>query len=141
MESEIIKSHPSLQRAIDIALWMNFKYRLDKRRYGVIQDKKAHWYQVVETKGKRKSSLIDLPAGYSEMTYEQIEAIRTIVNPLHHWEEIVGLFSTAHGEILRFILASEIPLEKLIRYELAIRGYDENHLWVGFEKSSSIWLK
>ncbi len=141
MESELNKSHPSLQRAIDIAMWMNFKCRMDKRNFGVIQDKKAHWYEIVETKGKRKSSLIALPANYSDMTYEQIEAIRTIVNPLSHWEEIVGLFSTAHGETLRFILANEIPLEKLIRYELAIRGYDQNHLWVGFDKARKIWLK
>ena len=141
MESELNKSHPSLQRAIDIAMWMNFKYRIDKRSFGVIQDKKAHWYDVVETKGRRKSSLITLPSDYSDMTYEQIEAIRTIVNPLNHWEEMVGLFSSAHGEILRFILANEVPLEKLIRYELAIRGYDENHLWVGFDKARKIWLK
>lgn len=141
MESELNKSHPSLQRAIDIAMWMNFKYRAQNRSYGVILDKKANWYNVVETKGRRKSSFIALPANYCEMTYEQIEAIRTIVNPLNHWEEIVGLFSSTHGEILRFILASELPLEKLIRYELAMRGYDENHLWAGFEKARKIWLK
>jgi hypothetical protein len=141
MESEINKSHPSLQRAIDIALWMNFKYRIDERSYGVIQDKKAHWYNVVETKGRRKSSLIPIPNDYCEMTYEQIEAIRTIVNPLHHWEEMIGLFSSTHGEILRFILAGKIPLEKLIRYELATRGYDQNNQRVGFDKATKIWLK
>jgi hypothetical protein len=141
MESEIMKSHPSLQRAIDIAMWMNFKYRMEKRSYGVIQDKKAKWYEVVQTKGRRKSTLITLPSDYSAMTYEQIVAIRTIVNPLSHWEEMAGLFSTTHGEILRFILANKIPLEKLIRYELAIRGYDKNHLWVGYDKAAKIWLK
>ncbi len=141
MESELTKSHPSLQRAIDIAVWMNFKYRIDERSYGVIQDKKAHWYNVVETQGRRKSSLIELPNDYRGMTYEQIEAIRTIVNPLSHWEEMIGLFSSTHGEILRFILAGGVPLEKLIRYELAIRGYDQNNLWVGFDRARKIWLK
>ena len=141
MESELIKSHPSLQIAIDIALWMNFKYRIDERSYGVIQDKKVHCYKVVETEGRRESSLVPLPSDYSKMTYEQIEAIRTNVNPLHHWEEMVGLFSSTHGETLRFILANAVPLEKLIRYELAIRGYDQNNLWVGFDKAGKIWLK
>lgn len=141
MESELNKSHPSLQRAIDIAIWMNFKYRMEKRSYGVVQDKKANWYNVVETKGKRKSSLVTLPSDYSNMSYEQIEAMRTILNPLHHWEEIASLFSTTHGEVLRFILVNQIPLEKLLRYELAIRGYDQNHLWVGFDKARKIWLR
>ena len=141
MENEALKSHPSLQRAIDIAMWMNFKYRMDKRSYGVIQDKKAKWYNIVETKGRRKSTLITLPGDYSDMTYEQIEAIRTTINPLSHWEEAAGLFSSTHGEVLRFILANKIPMEKLLRYELAARGYDQNHLWVGFEKANKIWLK
>ena len=141
MESELNKSHPSMQRAIDIAMWMNFKYRIEGRSYAVVQDKKAKWYEVVQTQGRRKSSLIAMPTNYSDMTYEQIQSIRTIVNPLDHWQEITGLFCSTHGEILRFILASEIPLEKLIRYELAIRGYDQNHLWVGYDKAAKIWLK
>ncbi len=141
MESEIVKSHTSLQRAIDVAMWMNFKYRLDQRSYGVICDKKQNVYTVVETMGRRKSTLVELPKDYSLMDYQHIESIRTVVNPLNHWEEIVGLFSGFNGEILRFILNHKLPLEKLIRYELAIRGYDENHLWVGFDKARKIWLK
>lgn len=51
------------------------------------------------------------------------------------------MFSIADGEVLRFILALNIPLEKFIRYELAARGYDEDHKWVGFPQAKKIWLK
>jgi len=29
----------------------------------------------------------------------------------------------------------------LIRYELAARGYDKDHKWVGFEKAEEVWLE
>ncbi|KGL59141.1 hypothetical protein [Polaribacter sp. Hel1_85] len=58
--------------------------------------------------------------------------------PLPHLEEINVMLSTVDGEILGFILHSKIPLEKLIRFELAGRGFDENHRWVGFEKANEI---
>jgi hypothetical protein len=32
-----------------------------------------------------------------------------------------------NGKLLRFLLHTKIPLEKLIRHELASRGYDKNH--------------
>lgn len=141
MEQELIQFHASLQRAVDIALWMNFKYRMDKRSFGVIQDKKSNRYQVVETKGRKKANHILLPSSYAEMTYEDIQEIRSEVNPLSHWEEIAGRFATYDGELLRFILTNKIPLEKFIRHELASRGYDENQLWVGYKKASLIWLR
>ncbi len=62
-------------------------------------------------------------------------------DPLPHFEEIRGMFSVLHGEILRYILEVKIPLDKFIRYELANRGYDKDHLWVGFEKAEEIWLE
>ncbi len=37
------------------------------------------------------------------------------------------------------MLLAKISLEKLIRHELACRGYDENHRWVGFNKAHEIW--
>lgn len=42
-------------------------------------------------------------------------------SPLPHWETIFGMLSTTNGEILRYILAYNIPLEKLIQHELAMR--------------------
>lgn len=141
MESEILKEHASLQRAIDIALWMNFKYRLDKRSFVIIQNKKTKHYQVISQKGTRKSLWIDHPENYFNMSYQHIASIGGQTSPLSHWEEIMGLFSSTHGELLRFIIAYKVPLEKIIRFELAARGHDKNHLWVGFEKAREIWLE
>ncbi len=61
-------------------------------------------------------------------------------DPLPFWEELTGVFAIMDGELLRYILHSKIPLEKLIRFELAARGFDKNHRWVGFSKSFKIWL-
>ncbi len=62
-------------------------------------------------------------------------------NPLWFWEELKGLFQTTSGELLRFVLAYQIPLKKLIRYDLACRGYDNHMRWVGFDKAKEIWLE
>jgi hypothetical protein len=140
MESEAFKEHGSLQRALDIALWMNFKYRKQNRSYVIIQDKKTKLYQVVAQMGRRKGSYIKPPQSYIKMSYEHIKSIRSQNSPLNHWEEIMGLFSSSNGEFLRFILKYQVPLDKLIRYELASRGYDQEAKWVGFSKAEEIWL-
>ncbi len=141
MESQTMKPHISLERAVDIALWMNFKYRLEKNGYSVVQDKRTKLYHINPPSASRKSNQLILPADYSQMTYEQIENIRSEKDPLHHWESIMGEFTTIHGELLRFILAYKVPLEKIIRFELSSRGFDENNLCVGFEKAKAIWQK
>jgi len=82
-----------------------------------------------------------LPSSYKKMNYKHIRQIRMDDDPLPHWEEIAGMFSVAHGETLRFILNTKLPLKRFIHYELACRGYDENFKWVGFDKSQEIWLK
>ena len=48
---------------------------------------------------------------------------------------------TIDSEILRFILENKIPFDKIIRHELALRGYDKNHRWCGFDKVREIWLE
>lgn len=137
MESEATEFYLSEQKAIDAALWLNFKYRQEKRSYHVVKINKE--FRIVPT--TRKSKHNALPENYIQMTYEQIRTIRQEVYPHNHWEDIIGLFSTTNGEILRFLLAYQVPLEKLIRCELAARGYDENHEWAGFTKAEEIWLK
>ncbi|WP_146106971.1 hypothetical protein [Polaribacter porphyrae] len=82
-----------------------------------------------------------LPKDYSNMNYDNIRHIRMDKEPLPHWEEINGILSTMDGEILRFLIHSKIPIENLIRFELAGRGFDKNHRWIGFSKSFEIWLK
>jgi hypothetical protein len=119
---------------------MNFKYRIEKRSYVVVQDKKTKLYQVVTQMGRRKNSFTAPPENYKQMNYGQIAKIRSEYNPLSHWEEIIGLFSPVNGELLRFMLEYQIPIERIIHYELASRGHDKNQLWVGFEKAKAIWL-
>jgi hypothetical protein len=141
MESQYLKQHQNCNRAFDIALWMSFKYRLDNRKFGVVQDKKTKLFQVIEKVTNHKPKTLAQYENYSQMSYEQIQVITSDVDPLSHWEEIMGMFSVADGELLRFILLYKIPLDKIIRYELAARGHDQNHLWVGYKKAQEIWLK
>ena len=72
---------------------------------------------------------------YSKIEYKHIRQIAMDDDPLEHFEEIRGMFSGSHGETLRLILKTKLPLKKFIRYELACRGYDEDFNWVGFEKA------
>lgn len=82
-----------------------------------------------------------LPKDLSDMSYTDIRHIRMENDPLPHWENIIGMFSVMDGEILRYILHTRLPLEKLLRSELAGRGYDKDHRWCGFERAEEIWLK
>ena len=125
------------------AVWLNFKYRITKKRFSVIEAPKRQWAVVDEAMSEELGIpfIYDLSLDYRAMNYDDIRHIRMDTEPLPHWEELMGIFSVVHGELLRFILHSNIPIEKLIRYELAIRGYDKNHHWCGFEKSAEIWLE
>ena len=131
------------QKAIDHAMWLNFKYRIAKINFGVIHGPDNNWAVLEEaTSEELELPFLDiLPKDYSEMTYDDIRHIRIRNDSLPFWDKITGILSVVDGEILRYILHAKIPLEKLIRHELASRGYDENHRWCGFDKASEIWLK
>ncbi|WP_299884296.1 hypothetical protein [uncultured Lacinutrix sp.] len=132
---------PNKQKAIDLAIWQNHNHRFDDN-YGVVLSSKGD-YMVFQTDHPSfsKSEFENLPVDYKKMDYNHIQQIRMDADPLPHFEEIAGMFSLAHGETLRFILNTKIPLKRFIRYELACRGYDENFKWVGFDKAEEIWLK
>jgi len=131
------------QKAIDHALWLNFKYRIANITFGVIHRPDNNWAVIEKATSEEMEMpfLNILPKDMSRLSYEQIRHIRMDREPLPHLEAITGKFSVMDGEILRFILHTKIPLEKLIRFELASRGYDENHRWCGFDKAQEIWLK
>ena len=131
------------EKAIHHCLWLNFKYRIAKITFGIINGPNNNWSVCEEATAKElEMDFIDiLPKDYSNMTYDDIRHIRMDREPLPHLEELVGHFSTMDGEILRFVLHSKTPIEMLIRFELAGRGFDENHRWCGFSKSFKIWLK
>lgn len=131
------------QKAIHHAMWLNFKYRIAGIVFGVIHGPENNWAVCEEaTAREMETSFLDIvPKDHSDMSYTNIRHIRMDSEPLPHWESITGMFSTADGEILRYLLHTKIPLEKFIRFELASRGYDKNHRWCGFEKAGEIWLK
>jgi len=130
------------QKAIDFAVWLNFKHRLEGKQFGAIQSVERDF---IITSPSHPSFIGEefetLPTDYSDMSFKEIRNIFMDNEPLAHFEQIKGMVSVMDGEILRFILKYQIPLGKFIRFELASRGYDENHLWCGFEKAEEIWLK
>lgn len=131
------------QKAIDHAMWLNFKYRIAGIVFGVIHGPERS-YAVCEeaTLDELEMKFLDiLPKDYSGLTYKQLDHIAMDENPLPHWEKIRGMISTMDGEILRFILHNNIPIHQLIRHELASRGFDENHRWCGFDKAREIWCE
>ena len=81
-----------------------------------------------------------LPKNHSQLPYTQLDVIRQDKEPLPFWESIIGMISIMDGEILRFILDQKIPIDKIIRHELALRGFDKNHRWCGFDRAREIWL-
>lgn len=129
------------QKAIDVALWRNYNHRYDDN-YAVVETAKGE-YIVCQTDDTKyvDATFEVLAKDHSKMDYEHIGQIRSDYDPLSHWEEIAGMFSVVHGEVLRFILFANVPLERFIRYELAGRGYDKEFKWVGFETAETIWLK
>ena len=130
------------QKAIDFAVWLNFKHRLEGKQFGAIQSVEGDF---IITSPSHPSFIGEefeiLPTDYLKMSFKQIRNIFMDMEPLSHFEQIKGMVSVMDGELLRFILKYQVPLEKFIRFELASRGYDENHLWCGFEKAEEIWLK
>ena len=130
------------EKAGQHTIWLNFKYRIAKIRFGIIEHPDNKWAVCEElTRDEIGIPFVETSQDHSDMNYDEIRHIRMDYDPLPHWEELTGTFSVMNGELLRFILHAKIPLEKLIRHELAGRGYDETHLWCGFDKASKIWLK
>ena len=131
------------QKVIDYAVWMNFKYRLARIVSGVFQDSEGSWCVCEEaTREELGVSFTEvLPESYVDITFEHIQKIASDQDSLKQWEVIKGMVSVMDGEILRFIIHAKIPLVKFIRHELALRGFDKDHRWCGFDKAKKIWLE
>lgn len=129
MDNFYLDIFDSQEKAIHHCIWLNFKYRIAKITFGIINGPDNNFAVVEEATAKEmEMSFLDiLPKDYTEMSYDAIRHMRMDKEPLPHWEEINGMLSTMDGEILRFLIHSKIPLEKLIRFELAGRGFDKNH--------------
>ena len=130
-----------LQKAQDYAKWQSFKYRQQEAHYGVVHGPDDDYVVCdIETANELETTFIPCSIDYAQMSFDEFRSIKSDEEPLDHWERLGGTFATLHGETLRFILEYKVPLEKWIRYELACRGYDLNHQWVGFDKAEEIWL-
>ena len=131
------------QKAIDHCLWLNFKYRIAGIKFGVINGPDNNFAVCEEaTANEMELSFLDiLPENHSQVSYRELDVIRQDQELLPFWESILGIITVTDGEILRYILENEIPLDKIIRHELAGRGYDKNHRWCGFDKAREIWLQ
>lgn len=130
------------QKAIDHAIWLNFKYRIANIVFGVINGPKNNWAVCEQATADEMGFpfLNILPKNYIKLPYRQLDKIRQDEDPLPHWETIVGMLAVMDGEILRFILENQLPLDRMIRHELALRGFDKNHRWCGFDKAREVWL-
>ncbi len=137
---KFVEFFDSLEKAVQQMLWMNFKYRLAKLKFGVLTGPDDNWGVCEDiTKNELEMQFVQTPQNHKDLSYDEIRHIRMDANLLPHWEKIIGMVSVVDTEILQFILHSKIPFEKLIRDELAGRGYDENNRWCGFEKADKIW--
>ena len=132
----------SQDRAIDHAIWLNFKYRIAQITFGVIPHPNRKWAVCEEDAANELGAefLDILPKDYSELSYRKLDTIRQDEDPLAYWESIIGMVTTMDGEVLRYVLKNRIPLDRIIRHELALRGFDKNHRWCGFDKAREIWL-
>lgn len=135
-----------LDKAKDKAVWMNFNERFkpleDRDQYYVVDG--PEFFSVVnqamlEELGTDTS--YELPNSYENMSWEAIRTIQQDKIPLTHWEELIGSIGCIDGETLRFILKYKVNLFRIIRCELALRGYDHNRKWIGFTQSEKLWKK
>jgi len=138
MRTEKRRKFSKWQKTIDCAIWLTFKNRLKNIPYGSTVSKGGYRVDIIDSEHE---NLNDYYQGiYSHINFEQIKAIRQDKDPLAHWEDIVGAFSVMDGELLRFLIHTDMNLMKFVRYELASRGFDKDHKWVGFDKAEEIWL-
>ena len=144
MKQKILEFYDQLDKAIDRAVWLQFEHRNSKRKFVVYDGPKDNFavsdLQTAEEM-EMDSHFYSLPDSYFNLSHKRLEAITKDTDMLQHWEELLGKFSVMEGELLRFIIRFQIPVEKLICHELSNRGVDQNNQWVGVEASKKIWRK
>lgn len=140
MKQNILEFYNNLDKARDRALWLEFEHRNVPKQFVVFDGPEENFAVAdLQTAEDITHQYYSLPENYQHLSYGDLKGISGDPEMLKHWEEILGKFSVMEGELLRFILEYQIPLEKIIRHELGSRGFDRNNQWVGFEKSREIW--
>lgn len=142
MKQNAIEFYDDLNNAIDRAVWLQFQYRNQERDF-VVYDGPEDNFAVSDLLTAQEMELDNhfypLVDNYKNLSYERLEAIAKESYILEHWENLLGKFSVMEAELLRFMVLYQIPVEKLIRHQLANRGFDQKNQWVGFKNAKAIW--
>ena len=144
MKQSILEFYSNLDKARDRALWLEFEHRDIPKQYVVFDGAEDNSYAVADIQTFEEleitNSYYSLPENYQHWTYGDLKGIAGDPEMLSHFEELLGKFSVMEGNLLKFILKYQLPLEKIIRHELGCRGFDDNN-WVGFQESEKYWMK
>ena len=145
MKQSILEFYDNLDKARDRALWLEFEHRNVPKQFVVFdgpEDNNNYFVADIQTAQEMeiKHQYYSLPENYQHWTYGDLKGIAGDPEMLSHFEELLGKFSVMEGNLLKFILKYQLPLEKIIRHELGCRGFDDNN-WVGFQESEKYWMK
>ena len=144
MKQSYLEFYDNLDKARDRALWLEFEHRNVPKQFVVI-DGPENNYAVADLHTAEEMDIVhhyySLPENYQHWTYGDLKGIAGDPEMLEHWENILGKFSVMEGELLKFILKYQLPLEKIIRHELGCRGFDADNRWIGFSESEKLWQK
>lgn len=131
----------SLEEAIHWAVWLEFIHRNQAHRFGVVDGPESYSAVNQAMADELEVSFFqDLEEDIEHVSYPQLKAVAKAQEPAPFWEALLGSFSTLDSAVLRFVLEHKVPLEKLIRLELAHRGVDKQGDWCGFDRAERIWL-
>lgn len=140
--TNVIHHSSDFIEALNTAIWLNFKHQALGEGLFSIMDGPNDVFSVVSRdvlEDFENPSVIPHDNHYEGMDPEVAHYIRHHPQPMEHWQEIIDMISSMDGDILRFILYTDIPLNTLIKEELAGRGYDNLGIWIGFEQSKALW--
>lgn len=112
----------TLQKATEMAMWMTFTHRkYTNGQHAVFLNNETREFEVKALRDKIEPEYIFLllPENHSQMTYSHFKTIYSDPDPLEHWKKIMVILSEIDEELLRFLVNCQIPLEKLIQFELS----------------------
>lgn len=137
-----IEFFDDFDKAVHQSIILNFKRTAKNLTFGVIHGPEDNWAVVSDgVRDNMDKDFINIPSNYVDIDFDQIKDIFKDNDQLPYWETIRGMVSVIDADVLRFILSTKVPLEKVIRYELACRGLDTEGKWCGFEQAEKIWLE
>ena len=145
MKQSILEFYSNLDKARDRALWLEFEHRNlpNPKQFVVFDGAEDNSYAVADIQTFEEleitNSYYSLPENYQHWTYGDLKGIAGDPEMLEHWENLLGKFSVMEGDLLKFILKYQVPLEKIIRHELGCRGFDADNRWIGFTESEKVW--